>query len=247
MLGKRTVVIEEPHKDYLIKVSSGIINASRYIMTDREQQFVDELNDKFSKNLSIVEYQFNSEYGWPEFDPLRDEIAKSLICDLCQASITLTNHLLENFLKTMLIYHDTIALRDIANDVDLLQIFKPNVDKYDGLDLSQSLNRAKSKGLITKDQWKLLDDFRDDFRNAYSHAEKKKIFKDLSVGTNIVKVENDQLNTSESVQTPLIDLLFGQGIAQAFLSKKIAFNYFVSVDSIIRDVLKRFMKTNTAP
>lgn len=216
-------------------------------MTDREKQFVDELSEKFGRNLSVIEYQFNNEYGWPEFDPLRDEISKCLICDLCQASITLTNHLLENFLKTMLIYHEAMALRNKENDVDLLEMYKPYVDKYDGLSLSQSLNRAKRIGLITKDHWKLLNGFRNDFRNAYSHAEKKKIFKDLTVGTNIVRLEKDKFNTSESVQTPLIDLPLGQGITQAILSKTIAFGYFISVDTIIRDVLDRFKKTKKAP
>ncbi|NLI41679.1 MAG: hypothetical protein GX421_10950 [Caldisericales bacterium] len=213
-------------------------------MTDRAKQFVDELNDRFGKNLAKVENQFNNEYGWPEFDPLRDEIAKCLVCDLCQAAITLTNHLLENFLKTMLVYQDTIQNNDKTKPLDLLT-FRPSVDKFDGQDLAQTLGQAKSKGLITKDQWKLLDKYRNDFRNAYSHAEKKKIFKDKTVGTNSIKVENDQFNLSNSVQTLLIDLPFGQGIAQVILSKAIAFDYFISVDNIIRDVLNRFGK-NTA-
>lgn len=208
-------------------------------MTDRIKQFIDELNGYIGTNLSKVNFQFNTEYGWAEFDPLRDEISKCLICDLCQAAITLTNHLLESFLKTMLIYHETITNRD-KNDNDLLTMFKPNVDKFDGLDLSQTLGRAKRKGLITKKQWKVLDGYRDNFRNAYSHAEKKKIFKDLTIGTNIVELENNQLNTSDYNQTPIIDVLFGQGIAQTFLSKKIAFDYFISVDTIIRNALDRF-------
>jgi len=208
------------------------------------KQFVDELNDKFSNNLSKIETQFNNEYDWTEFDPLRDEIAKCLICDLCQAAITLTNHLLENFLKTMLVYQESIQNNDKTKPLDLL-IFRPSIDKFDGQVLSKTLEQAKSKGLISNDQWELLDKYRNDFRNAYSHAEKKKIFKDKTVGTNLIKVENDQLNLSDSVQTLLINLPFGQGIAQIILSKEIAFDYFISVDNIIRDVLNRFGK-NTA-
>ena len=213
-------------------------------MTNRKKQFVNELNNNFDKNLFKIEFQFNNEYGWPEFDPLRDEISKCLICDLCQAAITLTNHLLENFLKTMLIYHETISNKNQDTDDDLFSMFKPNVDEYDARNLSQTLGQAKRKGLITKDQWKILDDYRDNFRNAYSHAEKKKIFKDITIGTNIVKLEDGQFNTSESIQTPLIEVLFGQGIAQTLLSKGIAFDYFISVDNIIRDVLKRFINNN---
>jgi hypothetical protein len=50
------------------------------------------------------------------------------------------------------------------------------------------------------------------------------------------------LNLSDSAQTLLINLPFGQGIAQVILSKEIAFDYFISVDNIIRDVLNRFGK-----
>ncbi|NMB52031.1 MAG: hypothetical protein GX999_06875 [Bacteroidales bacterium] len=210
-------------------------------MTDRAKQFVDELNDKFSNNLSKIETQFNDEYGWPEFDPLRDEIAKCLICDLCQAAITLTNHLLENFLKTMLIYQEAIQRNGNTKPMDLLT-FRPSIDKFDGQALFKTLEQAKSKGLISNDQWELLDKYRNDFRNAYSHAEKKKIFKDKTVGTNLIKVENEHLNLSDSAQTLLINLPFGQGIAQVILSKEIAFDYFISVDNIIRDVLNRFGK-----
>ncbi len=213
-------------------------------MTNRIQNFIDELNKQIGTNLPKIDFQFNTEYGWPEFDPLRDEVCKCLVCNLCQAAITLTNHLLENFLKTMLIYHETIANKDNSDDI-LLSIFKPNVDKFDGLDLSQTLGRAKSKGLITKKQWKVLDDYRDNFRNAYSHAEKKKIFKDLTIGTNVVELKNNEFKTSDYNQTPIIDVLFGQGIAQTLLSKKIAFNYFISVDTIIRDVLERFKNSRT--
>jgi len=88
-------------------------------MTNRIQNFIDELNRQIETNLPKIDFQFNSEYGWPEFDPLRDEICKCLICDLCQAAITLTNHLLENFLKTMLIYHETIANKDNRDDNSL--------------------------------------------------------------------------------------------------------------------------------
>jgi hypothetical protein len=213
-------------------------------MTDRTKQFVDDLNAKFNKNLALIDFQFNNEYGWPEFDPLRDEITKCLICDLCQASITLTNHLLEDFLKTILIYHDTISNNNKKTDLDLL-VFRPSVDTYDGLDLAQTLGRAKRKGIITKKQWKLLEKFREDYRNAYSHAEKKKIFKDMTINANKVKLENNQINVSDSNETLLVDLIMGQGLVQVILSKKIAFDYFISVDNVIRDVIKRFLKKTT--
>ena len=121
-------------------------------MSDRIRQFSTDLNNTFSENLSKIKNQFNNEYDWPEFDPLRDEIAKCLICDLCQASITLTNHLIENFFKTILIYNE---LSYNKNSKDTL--IRSYVDKYDGLDLSNTLGLAIRKGIIKKDQWKLLE------------------------------------------------------------------------------------------
>jgi len=68
----------------------------------RIRQFIDELNTNMSSNYQIVADIFNTGYGYPELDPLRDEICKCIICGLHQASITLTNHLLEASLKKCL-------------------------------------------------------------------------------------------------------------------------------------------------
>jgi hypothetical protein len=225
------------------KILKRIIFGGKKQVNDSAKLFVNELNEKFITNLTKIRYQFDNEYGWPEFDPLRDEIAKCLICDLCQASITLTNHLLENFLKTILIYNDAIPNNENSEQLDLLS-FRPSVDKFDDKDLAQTLGQAKSKGLITKDQWKLLDKYRNDFRNAYSHAEKKKIFKNKTVNTNQIKKTKNQLYLSNPAQTLLIDLPFGQGIAQVLLSKDLAFDYFISVDKIIRESLNKFEYNN---
>jgi hypothetical protein len=69
---------------------------------DRINQFIDELNQTIAPNYQITKEIFNREYGYPELDPLRDEICKCLICGLYQAAITLTNHLLESSLKKCL-------------------------------------------------------------------------------------------------------------------------------------------------
>lgn len=203
---------------------------------NRTKQFVDELNVKLIQNLNKIEYQFNNEYNWPEFDPLRDEICKCLICDLCQASITFTNHLLESFFKTMLIYHDFVKQKIAINENGLI-IPKNIIDKYDNLDLSQTLNQSKRKSIITKEEWKILDEYRDRFRNAYSHAEKKKIFKEIKVKTNKAEIEDRQIKINESIMTSIVNIPSSQGIAQVILSKELAFNYFISVDGLIREIL----------
>lgn len=221
------------------------MNFRASFMNERTLQFVEELNKTLIPNLNRIEFQFNNEYGWPEFDPLRDEISKCLICDFCQAAITLTNHLLENFLKTICIYSDSIENRESAPS-NGLTINKLSTDKFDGLDLCQTLRYAKKVGLISKVQWKQLDNYRDEFRNAYSHAEKKKIFKDKTVVTLEPKIEDGQFTLGSSSLIQLLDIPAYQGIFQAIMSKNVAFDYFISVDELIRSILDNF-KLNSKP
>lgn len=208
-------------------------------MNERTTQFIDELNKAIVPNLNRLEYQFNNEYGWPEFDPLRDEISKCLICDFCQAAITLTNNLLEHFLKTICIYSDSIAKKETEPSNGLI-INRAIIDRFDGLDLSQTLRHAKKIGLISEEQWKKLDNYRDEFRNAYSHSEKKKIFKDKTVATLEPIIKDGQFTLAASSITHLLDIPAYQGIFQAILSKNVAFNYFISVDELIRSTLDNF-------
>jgi hypothetical protein len=78
-------------------------------MIDHKQQ-IDEVNAiikgraKFiNKNYILIREAFQNEYQWPELDPLRFEICIALTFGLHQASITLTNHLLESLMKNSLI------------------------------------------------------------------------------------------------------------------------------------------------
>jgi len=78
----------------------------------------------------------------------------------------------------MLVYRDKIQNRTESKNVAPIN-FRPIIDKLNGQDLAQSLEQAKSRGLITMEQWKLLDKYRNGFKNSYSQAEKKKILKSL--------------------------------------------------------------------
>ena len=51
-------------------------------------------------------------------------------------------------------------------------------DKYDHENLYQTINNVCSRGLITNDQKMILLDFKEKYRNAYSHSEKRKIFQE---------------------------------------------------------------------
>ncbi len=213
-------------------------------MTDRLKIFIDELNSSLSTNYELIAETFNTEYGYPEFDPLRDEICKCIICGLNQAAITLTNHLLEAALKKCLIYRYTILHKQNSNE-KLSEIFQEGIGKFDNdkSDLSKSINAACSNGLIRKDHKKLLHHLRDAFRNSYSHASSSKIFKDVTVkGKEISSFDEafEELNENLDVsQIPII-----QGIIQYELAKKESISYFMNVDAIIRHMIDKLKHTN---
>ncbi|MEB2780808.1 hypothetical protein U3A58_10420 [Algoriphagus sp. C2-6-M1] len=211
-------------------------------LKEKVELFIKDLENNIDENIPKVHSQFLNDYGWPEFDPLREEISRCLICDLCQAAITLTNHLLENFLKTMLIYNDNSGL---GTTQDMRTAFKIGIEKYNDKGLVETIARAKRFGIITKEDGKILNQYREDFRNAYSHADKKKIFKDLKVPTQVLSLNKDlKYELGEPGDFDLSELPFVQGIAQSMLSKKSAFEYFIKVDGIIRYSLDTFGSKN---
>lgn len=211
---------------------------------ERLELFVNELNSCIGDNYEVIRNVFNKEYGYPEFDPLRDEICKCVLCDLHQAAITLTNHLLESSLKKCLAMKHSISIKQ--NDIKIEDAFKEGITKFDQLDLDDTINRACTQGLITKEQKTLLKKFKDEFRNPYSHATTSEIFKDTTV-----KGKTISLNEGESPENLLKrifdndsdevlavkDLLPIQGLVQVMISKQISVPYFTEVDRIIREML----------
>lgn len=98
---------------------------------------------------------------------------------LNQAAITLTNHLLENLLKTTLIAHyskDKFPKNSEGKVEELIEMTREAREKYGDMALGNCINAIRSAGLIDKDQQKSLHELRDFFRNAFGHADKEKIF-----------------------------------------------------------------------
>jgi hypothetical protein len=209
----------------------------------RIKQFINELNVNISSNYPVIAEIFNSEYGYPTLDPLRDEICKCIICDLHQASITLTNHFLEASLKKCLVIKYSI---DNKNDaLKPKDAFNEGIAKYDKCTLSETINTACSKGLISKEQKKKLNKFRENYRNPYAHAESAKIFKDTTVRGKSISVKKNEnpvdflkrIVKSPMEEIPVKNLLPIQGIAQVELAKNTSIPYFCEVDKIIRNIL----------
>jgi hypothetical protein len=212
----------------------------------RLEQFVEELNKTMFSKYQIIKDVFETEYGYPELDPIRNEICKCIICNLNQAAITLTNHLLEKSLKHFLIVK--YSKENKREDTKIDDVFKDGIDRFDTCDLEKSINMACTQGLITKEQKKLLKKFKDDFRNPYSHASAKEIFKDMPIkGKSISLIEGESgevllkriFDDSTEYLMPAKYLLPAQGIVQYCIAQRDSVPYFVQVDNIIRNITQK--------
>ena len=215
---------------------------------DRLGQFVKDLNSHIDSNYDIIKENFNLEYGYPELDPLRDEICKCIMCGLNQSAITLTNHLLESSLKKCLAMKFSIENKQV--DTQLEDAFKEGISKYDNLLLVDTINRACSQGLITKEQKKQFKQFKDDFRNPYSHASVSEIFRDLKVKGSMVSMTEEEKENSEKFVKRLFqtetkeilsvkDILPIQGIIQVNIAKQNIIPDFSEVDKTVREMLTK--------
>ncbi len=218
---------------------------------DKLEQFVNELNVCISNNYKVIKNIFNIEYDYPELDPLRDEICKCIICDLHQAAITLTNHLLESSLKKCLVMKYSITNKQ--DNIKIEDVFRNGIKKFDKLDLYDTINRACTQGLITKEQKRLLKKFKDDFRNPYSHASVTEIFKNTTVKGKSLSLKKDEsaerlieriFDNSLDKQLNVSDILPAQGIIQVIMARQISTPYFSEVDKIIREMLAK-LKPNS--
>ena len=219
---------------------------------DQRQKIIDEMNEvlrsrknEVVKNYVSLREPYQNSYNMPELDPLRYEVTLCLILGLHQAAITLTNHLLETFLKMALGYHHSLQKMDKTKTKEgvksLVEDFREGVDTYADKDLSFTINRACTVGLITKDQKNQLHKIREDFRNAFSHGDKKKVFGDTEIPVQGVNFENDKLHSEPETLQQLLYLPFVHGIAQARFAETNAVPYFQYVDSVIRETLPKVL------
>jgi hypothetical protein len=217
---------------------------------DPRQKIVDEMNEvlrsrkeEIISNYPLIRDLFQKPYKMPELDPLRHEVGLCLILGLNQAAITLTNHLLETFLKLVLIYDHTNRSIDKTEPKkgikSLVDDFSGGIAAYNNKDLDFTINRACTVGLITKDQKKQLHAFRENFRNAYGHSDKKKLFGDSEVPVQAMRFEVNEIVTEPEAMAKVFDIPIFQGLAQHYHAKANAAPYFRYLDGVIRETLRK--------
>lgn len=179
----------------------------------------------------LVEPILQTEFYQPEFDILRNEIGRCFVTASYQACITLTNHLLERYCKILLVYTET-EFKTIDNVPDLETGFDKANQKYMDKMFSETLKACRSKGLISKDDKKLFDKYREIFRNGYSHADPNKILGNAKGGFFFGSF--DGKTKSEFKELTYSKIPMFQGLAIETHSKNNALPYFIEVENLIR-------------
>lgn len=225
------------------------------VMNEEEKKkYINEINAILSErliqiknNYHQVRKSYQSTYNWPDLDPIRHEVSLCLMFGLNQAAITLTNHLFENLMKSTLIsYHSKDKLpKDTKNKIEnLIEMTSESREKYGNMDLGDCINAVRQAGLITKSQQKSLHEIRDSFRNAFSHADKEKTFKEGTVPVQVMSLDNEGISVDDKEVVKLSELVIVQGMAQAMQAEKEATKYFLNIDSLARELFNKISNDN---
>ncbi|HEY9176437.1 MAG TPA: hypothetical protein VIN07_02040, partial [Flavipsychrobacter sp.] len=212
------------------------------IMNDKEskvsseiKELINRLSSNIARNHLKITEILNDKIEMDLTD-LRDEICYCILCGFNQAAITLTNHFLERLLKLALIEKETgIRFVDLSEEQE--EKYNRVCTKYDSKNLHDTINICCTQGLITKDIKKNLIVYKEQFRNAFSHASAEKTFKGLKVPLAMGKFENPTEIVQREVTVSNYPLLYN--IMQQNIADTKAFPYFKEVYSTLKYIDSR--------
>lgn len=194
----------------------------------------------------IVPFQEYNFYLFSELKGLIFEITNCIMLDINQASICLTNHLLERTIKLSLIKYDMGEIKignpEFANKKQSAYI------EYDDLVLSKTIKLAYEKEIINESERNLLFNLKGKYRNPFSHANSTKILPAKLVNESFTgykcNIEEGIKNLAESKPIPMEEisipsLTIVQEIQNNF-SDCYAFDYFKKVFDIMKSIDDRY-------
>ena len=198
------------------------------------QSYKNDVETSIQEHFVKVIFQFQNPYGINLLDPIRHEICKCISIGCFQAGITLTNFLFETSLKTFLVYCELMPKRLIGKEY--YESFSLAMNLYDSKDLHETIEQSFQKKLIDEHQKAKLIELKNTYRNPYSHAEKRKIFKgEMTEISEVKKSENGYF--LEDYEVNRSDEFLFQGIFQYHKAEIEAVPYFKAIDKIIRDII----------
>jgi hypothetical protein len=218
-------------------------------LTKEANKIIEERADFMYEGYLKVRKSYKKKYRLIELDSLRHEICICICFGLYQAAITLTNHLLESLLKSALIFYhgrsnfQTKDTHDGKIVSSLVNQYREAIEKYGDANLINNINSASKLGLISKEDKKELHKIRVQIRNAYGHADKVKMFGEMTIPVSGIKIENNTIKTDEECNPLVAKFPIGQGIIQSLQAKNLAPNYFLYIDSLVRKLNKSLFKS----
>jgi hypothetical protein len=217
-----------------------------------DKKIADEYNqilDNLGKNLDFSNYYairdiYQNPYKTHEFQFIKYQICNCIVMGFYVASITLTNHLLEKFLKTILVINDSKNNEEnLKTPFDLIDRYREGNKKYDNKHLYDNIVSAYNEKLIDEGQKIVLLKMKDFFRNPYGHSEKKTMYRENSTEVTAVvgieealKVLDGKFDELPKREDKLADLLFGDFIFLQKISSNDCIPYLSELDKIIRNV-----------
>lgn len=210
---------------------------------DLMHQFVYDADiPRASLRFDIIKPVISESMLLPQIDIPRMEACSCFVIGAYTALVTLTNHLLERYCKELLLVYDH------GNEFMRMYKREENIpiessSYYLKKDLSSVLKSCKSKGLLSKEQWKVFDIYREVFRNGYSHYDPSKILQGATYTVTELNV-NGVLSEPKEIKfedSPHV------GLAIDDFARKNGWNYFVSVENFMRDTVKYFHNPNHDP
>jgi hypothetical protein len=128
------------------------------------------------------------------------------------------------------------GFKKITDLVTVEEKFEQSNIKYLDVDLSATLQACKRLNLITKEEWKELEKYRNTFRNGYSHANPKQILGDTKGGFILGSFSGNKENQFRELTYSKVPFL--QGLAIEGFSQANALPYFIAVENLIRKTMK---------
>ncbi|WP_158974840.1 hypothetical protein [Cellulophaga sp. L1A9] len=212
--------------------------------------FLKGYTEKVNKNYSSLEYYFNDDLIFlSALNIAKYEIINCLMIEQYNASITLTNHMVERMLKLALIEKITNGLKISEKDIkELEKTLSEASNLYDAEVMSQSIKLVFEEGLISEEEKSYLDKvIRDNIRNGFSHAEMEKINKGKVDQIEMYSFKFTEVQKSLNEGSPIpkkqikvsTKAPFLQSEIQKMKAEEIAFPYFKSIYTIAKNIDRR--------
>ena len=208
-------------------------------MDELLSQISKDYNERVNKNFEAIADLVTTPYNWQLLDAIRQEICDCILIGASQAAVTLTNHLLEKSLKALLM-HNEPNNQNYTDTTEIEAHFENLNNLYGGEILNNTINACVDKGLISSEQGQNLHEFKKKFRNAFGHADPKKIFGDTKKR---VGIYNPFVHKEfKFTEVKVANFPFLQDTTQKEIANSECVNYFRYVDYVIKDVMPKLFR-----